>query len=258
MKKIVVSYEDVVVPGEIPAAKSSDTPRRTDDSRKNTQTSHGSSKKSKKKKGGKDEQSGESIAKKAEMMAEDPYVTESEMKNTDGGSKEKEKKANPGEGGEESEGQKSQDEAEERQERQKEVDILVSRAEKILLKAKGVFPFDFFPDTLTIDANKVNIITKTFFASETVVSVMFKEIMDVRVETALFLGKLLIDYGPHPLKITTITIPNLRRKDALKAKEIIEGTLVLYRGENIDTTKLKPEETIDEIKQIGKADRDEV
>ncbi len=81
--------------------------------------------------------------------------------------------------------------------------------------------------------------------------------MDVRVETALFLGRLLIDYGPHPLKIHTITISNLRRQDALRAKDILEGMLVIYRGENIDITKLKPEETLQEIEDIGKVDDEE-
>lgn len=206
---------------------------------------------------GQDEQDQNPISKRAEKMADDPYMTQSQMRNVDTGSKEKQSKSAVEEEGKNDSKKRKGKEKDEQEKNQRQLDNLSSRANIILLKAKGVFPFDFFPDTLTIDANKVNIINKTFFASESVVSVMIKEIMDVRVETAIFLGRLLIDYGPHPLKIHTVTISSLRRQDALRAKDILEGMLVIYRGENIDITKLKPEETLQEIEDIGKVDDEE-
>jgi len=264
MKKVIATYEDIVVPGEQlePKADTPDNnqnkPQSSNDTKK---TSEGSGKSSKKnsKKSGKDEQGGEALKTRAEKLSEDPYATESEMSSMEGGSKEKEKKVDDdqegsGGGSKEESGDKQKDEA---KEAKKEMDIIVSRADKILFQAKGMFPFDFFPNTLTIDANKVNVIIKTFFATETATSVMLKEIMDVRVESTLFFGKLIIDYGPHPLKINTVYVPTLRKKDALKAKEIVEGMIVLYRGENIDTSKLKPEDTMDEIKEIGKIEERE-
>ena len=194
------------------------------------------------KKNGKDEKPQSDLAQRAEKLAEDPYMTPSEMRNMDGGSKEKEQKT---EGGESESSEQQEDDP------KKELNTIVSRAAKTLLRAKAIFPFDLFPNTVTIDANKVDVILKTFFFSETVTSILLKEIMDVRVETALFFGKLIIDYGPHPLKVKTVYVPNLKRHDAIKAKEIIEGMLVLYRGENIDTAKLKPDETMAEVREIG-------
>lgn len=204
------------------------------------------------KKSNKDAQEQDTISKKAEKMAEDPFATESEMRNIDGSSKEKQQKA------EESDGQdsSSSDESKEKTPEQ-ELSIMASRADKILLHAKAMFPFDLFGSTITIDANKVNIRIKTFFLTETVTSVMLKEIMDVRVHASLIFGQLMIDYGPHPLKVSTVYISHLRKKEALKAKEIIEGILVLYRGENIDTSKLKPEEAMEEIKEVGKVEERE-
>lgn len=266
MKKIVATYDHVVVPGEIDETSSKVNLQPTQEEEHSPASSKSSSSKpgpkspeKKSKKGGKDEDSGETIAKRAEMMAEDPYLTSFDKEGADGGSKEKQKKVDKGEESESDGEEKSPDETrrDEAKEAKKDLDILVSRADKILLQAHGIFPFDFFPDTLTIDANKVNIIIKTFFATETATSVLIKEIMDVRVESSLFFGKLIIDYGPHPLKVSTVYIPTLHKKDALKAKEIIEGMLVVYRGENIDTTRLKPEDTLDEIKQIGKIEERE-
>lgn len=197
---------------------------------------------------GKDEKPHSAMEKRAEKMAEDPFMTQAEMKNMDGDTKEKEEEAEKK--------SKNDTRKEEAKETKKDLDIIASRADKILFKARALFPFDFFPNTITIDANKVNIIISTFFFTETVTSVLLKEIMDVRVETTLFLGKLIIDYGPHPLKISTVYVPSLWKSDALRAKEIIEGVLVLYRSENIDTTRLKPEETLDEIKEVGKVDEE--
>lgn len=207
----------------------------------------------KKKKVSKDEEAHAKLEKKAEKLAEDPFVTSAEMKNMDGGSKEKEEKVDK----DDSEDDQQQTAQEENKEIRRDLEILASRADKVLLHAKTIFPFDFFGSTITIDANKVNIRIKTFFFTETVTSILLKEIMDVRVQASLFFGKLIIDYGPHPLKIKSVYIPSLWKKDALKAKEIIEGNLVLYRAENIDTTKLKPEETIDEVMEIGKVEERE-
>lgn len=231
-------YEDVVVAGELP--KRSKPAKKQ---QRGVAKSSGATKASgeKNKKNGKDEKPHAAMEKRAEKLAEDPYITPAEMKNMDGGTKEKEKET------EETDSALSPQE-----QSKKDLDIIASRAEKILFRAKTVFPFDFFPDTVTIDANKVDICLKSFFATETVTSIMLKEIMDVRVNIALFLATLIIDYGPHPLKIKSVFVSQLLKKDALKAKEIIEGVLVLYRGENIDTSKLKPEEAMEGIKEVGR------
>jgi len=184
------------------------------------------------------------FARRAQKLREDPYITESERKSIDSDSKEKQERTD----------MKPETKSEETQ---KEVEVLVSRSKNVLFQARSIFPFDFFPSTITIDANKVNIIIKTFFATETATSVHLKEIMDVRVESTLFLGKLIIDYGPHPLKIRTVYVPALKKTSALKAKEIIEGMLVLYRAENIDTTTLNPEDTMEDVKEIGKIEERE-
>lgn len=242
MKKIIATYDHVIVPSE---AKQKHPNKRKSSGIKNKPSKYLDT--PSRKNSDKDEKAHAEMEERAERLAEDPFMTPAEMKNMDGGLKEKEKKVEDSD----SENSWEENSKNKAQDAKKELDVLASRSDKILLEVHGLFPFDFFPDTLRIDANKVNIIIKTFFMTETATSVLIKEIMDVRVESSLFLGKLIIDYGPHPLKISTVYVPSLLKKDALKAKEIIEGLLVVYRAENIDTTKLKPEETIDEIKQIG-------
>jgi hypothetical protein len=245
-------YEDVVVGGTIPVKQSdrqntrpptSSTsgqeakgPKATAPDKESDPNSSESNAGQESKKSGKDEQSQPSLEARAEKLSEEPFATDMEEL-MGGDTKQDSAEANDKE-----------------KNPQEELEILAERSDKILFHAKSIFPFDFFPNTVTIDANKVNIIIKTFFFTETVTSILLKEIMDVRVESTLFLGKLIIDYGPHPLKINTVYVPSMWKKDALRAKEIIEGTLVLYRSENINTTELKPEETLQEVKEVGKID----
>ncbi|HUQ85634.1 MAG TPA: hypothetical protein VM077_04880 [Candidatus Limnocylindrales bacterium] len=249
-------YEDVVVGGEPPTQQVL-TPRKIVHEEKSepqevseTSDEEGESSDTSDQEG-KDDKPQAKMESVRERLSEDPFMTQAEMKNMDGGSKEKGKKSDEKDSKKKDPDKKAKDE---QKKSKKELDVLVSRSNKILLHAKSIFPFDFFPNTLTIDANKVDIVISTFFYTETVTSVLLKEIMDVRVEISLFMGKLIIDYGPHPLKISTVYVPTLWKKDALKAKEIIEGMLVVYRAENIDTTKLKPEETIEEIKEVGRVE----
>ncbi len=259
MKKKKVLYEDVVVGGEPPQMTSSskkprpepkDEPDASEDGGVQEGEEDSLDESSREgKSNGKDEKPQSAIEQRAEKMAEDPYMTQAEIKNMDGGSKEKEKKA---EESRKSSKDKDKTRRNEIKESKKDLDVLASRADQILFTSKAIFPFDFFPNNITIDANKVNIIIKTFFFTETVTSILLKEIMDVRVEATLFLGKLIIDYGPHPLKINTVYVPSLWKSEALRAKEIIEGVLVAYRAENIDTTKLKPAETLEELTEVGK------
>lgn len=46
---------------------------------------------------------------------------------------------------------------------QEKLDQLIKGSKKSLYKTKGIFPFDFFPDTLEIDSEQVHIITRIFF-----------------------------------------------------------------------------------------------
>ncbi|HVF69064.1 MAG TPA: hypothetical protein VNA13_00715 [Xanthomonadales bacterium] len=245
MKQTNDLYQDVVVGGQLPVRTRSSKSKKSSEPKEEEKDSKESVEQTGKK-GGKGDME---IGEMADRLASDPFLTPQEMKSMDGSSKVKEKKADESE-------DKSKSRQNEIKETKKDLDILVSRTEKILLSAKAIFPFDFFPNTITIDANKVNIKIKTFFFTETITSILIKEIMDVRVEVSLFMGKLIIDYGPHPLKISTVYVPTLWKSDALRAKEIIEGMLVIYRAENIDTTKLKPEETLEAIKEVGKVDEE--
>lgn len=138
-------------------------------------------------------------------------------------------------------------------EAQKKVTSIAERADNILMKIKSVFPFDLFPNTVTIDSNKVIVVDKAFFASETVTSILLEEVTDIVVESNFFLAQIVITYSHHPLRPLHYKIPNLRKHEALRAAEIIQGLLVLRISEGIDLSKLEPEEIIRQLGEIGKS-----
>ena len=129
-------------------------------------------------------------------------------------------------------------------------EVLVSKSEKVLLHVKAVFPFDFFPDEVLIDENKVNIIHHMFFYSQEVQSIIIQHIKDVIVDTSLFFATLKI--LPDGYNENWVSVSYLKRKDALGAKEIIAGLLVGFK-EGVDITKVETPNLVQKIQTLGAA-----
>lgn len=136
------------------------------------------------------------------------------------------------------------------------LEVLSSRNHVTLMQTRTFFPFDLFPDTLIIDMTKVNIISKQFFATETVTNINLKDIVDVCAETAIFMGNLVITYVPNVdgmmgmLEPITHRINLLKRNDALRAQRILKGILVARR-EGIEISTCSPDEIMHVIERFG-------
>jgi hypothetical protein len=140
-----------------------------------------------------------------------------------------------------------------RQHAEEKLNSLVKKASTELFRTQTLFPFDIFPDTLIIDTNKITYIYRNFLSSETVTTLLLREITDVTVECTLFMAQLNMSYCHHPMKPMSITIPGLPKKEAMQAKEIIQGILVLLK-ENVDITTITSQNITDKLQQIGSTD----
>lgn len=128
-------------------------------------------------------------------------------------------------------------------------EALVDKSHTVMLKIASVFPFDLFPDDVTIDVNQVNIIIREFFFSERRHSVYINNISDVFVDAGLFFGTLnIVDKG---FVENTISIKYLWHRDAKKARRIIQG-LVVAEKQGIDVCKIDDEHLVDKIEELGK------
>lgn len=134
----------------------------------------------------------------------------------------------------------------------------INLLENLSIESKSVlfhfhtsFPFDLFPDEIVIDENKVNIITKDFLFVHHLRSILIEDITDVSVDTGLLFAAItIIDSGNYRFPIT-ITIKFLLKKDALRARDIIQG-LILAKNNNINLSSMTVSKVRKEITALGK------
>ncbi len=137
----------------------------------------------------------------------------------------------------------------ERWDEEKKLQKILGRSNTVLFKASSVFPFDFFPDDLTIDENKVNIINREFFLSEDVHSVLIEMIKDVHVESSVLFATLQI--VPEGYPNAPMEVKYLKKSDAFRARRILQGLMVCLQ-EKIDLSKIDPEELQKKFEDVGK------
>lgn len=147
--------------------------------------------------------------------------------------------------------------AEKKEETRQKLDSITKRQDIEMLRAKSVFPFSLFPDTLIIDTTKISISRKQLFETEFITTIPLKDLGDVQVQTVLFLGTLYITYMPQsnsPGMIQPIVerVHNLKRKDAIRAKNILKGALVA-KSEEIDIANLTPDEIVEVLTKFGQS-----
>ncbi len=129
------------------------------------------------------------------------------------------------------------------------LDDLAGKSDSVLLKVSTFWPFTFFVNDIIIDPYKVNIIFREFFWSEHIHSVMIKDILDVVVDTSIFFATItIVDQGYIE---NSICITYLKRKDALKARKIIQGLIIAHR-QSVDLSVLKTSQIKDQAEELGK------
>ncbi len=132
----------------------------------------------------------------------------------------------------------------------RKLDSLVDKVREKLYVASTVFPFTFFPTTVVVRPDKVDIIFQEFFWSEHIHTTMVQDITDITVQTSLFFGTLIItDQGFHD---KTITVSYLKKSDALNLRRIIQG-LVVLKNEKVDATYIEKDLLIERLHQLGQA-----
>lgn len=126
--------------------------------------------------------------------------------------------------------------------------MLRDNAGELLFSCTSIFPFTLFPDTVSIDPNKVDITHRLFFFSKNIRTLLIEDIRFVNVATNLFFAQLhfeVVGYekNPDPVRF-------LSKKDAIKAKQIITG-LIAARKKNVSLKNVKNKSLTKSAKKIG-------
>lgn len=140
-------------------------------------------------------------------------------------------------------------------EREQELDAIlhlkktVSQSHEILAKARSIFPFALFPDTIIVDRTKVTIVKSDFFFTSNTISIRIEDVLNVSIGLGPIFGTLTI--SSRVMNSTDhFTIEHFRRADAIHLKHLIQGYMIAQHN-NISTSHLSREELIDTLCELG-------
>lgn len=129
---------------------------------------------------------------------------------------------------------------------------LVVRSHEVLASATAVFPFDLFPDTISVDRTKVTITKRTFFWSSEVISIRIEDILNVSTSVGPFFGSVTV--ASRVMSTEDHFETNyFWRKDAIHLKHIIQG-YVIAQHNKIDVAHLSRQDLIKALFELGHDD----
>lgn len=124
---------------------------------------------------------------------------------------------------------------------------MVHNSNIILINTSTVFPFDFFPTTINVEATRVTIITRQLFSSQ-VYSIDIKDISSVFIETGIFFAAITLISKTYAQK--ELVIERLWKKEAILLRRIIEG-LRMFEKKGINITNFSKEELLSKLKELS-------
>ena len=118
---------------------------------------------------------------------------------------------------------------------------LTEKSQDILYEASTVFPFTLFPDTITLDREKLTIANRLFWRTANITSTPVSEIMSCEANVGPFFGSLHLTFRFFTDNQRTVKF--LSRSDAERLQRLIHGYIIAHRREvdcsNINKDDLK-------------------
>jgi hypothetical protein len=133
----------------------------------------------------------------------------------------------------------------------RELTQAINQSHEVLAKATTVFPFTIFPDTVTLDREKLTITHKEFFMTGEVMSIRIKDILNVTADVGPFFGSVRITTRFYNNAEKPYTVSYLKRSDALKLKRITQG-YVIATQKKIDCSTLTTPELTSMLDNLGR------
>ena len=125
------------------------------------------------------------------------------------------------------------------------------KSHEILFKANTVFPFNLFPDTVTLDREKVTFAERFFFRVARVTSIPVRDLLSVEADVGPFFGSV------HTSSRFFITNPKsvnfLWRSDAIRLQRLLQGYIIVHE-QKIDTGSISNADLITLLNDLGKGD----
>ena len=121
-------------------------------------------------------------------------------------------------------------------------------AQQNLITASTVFPFVLFPDTITIDRQKLTIVHRAFFRTASTISVQIDDVQIVKVDVGPFFGSVHLASKYFADSLQTINF--LRRSDAISIQRLLQGYMIAQHRK-IDCSNIDNEQLIILLNDLG-------
>lgn len=132
----------------------------------------------------------------------------------------------------------------------KNLDSLVEKSHNTLLTIRAIRIFDFFPDKLIIDENKVSFVYNSALGVKSIHSVLVENITYVEAHLSFLSGSLVVTDSSnyrHPIELK---IENLRKDATIRARKLIQG-LVHAKTLKLDLSQLNPFDLENNLEELG-------
>lgn len=134
-------------------------------------------------------------------------------------------------------------------EQAKKLSEVVKRSHEVLASAQTVFPFTLFPDTVTVDREKLTITRRMFFKVAESMSIRIEDILNVTADVGPIFGSLKIStrfFDPHK----PYDVKYLWREDAVKLKAVVQGYIIALQKQ-IDCSSLSTNQLAKMLSDLG-------
>ncbi|HXY18217.1 MAG TPA: hypothetical protein VEH48_02235, partial [Candidatus Nitrosopolaris sp.] len=130
---------------------------------------------------------------------------------------------------------------------------VTEKSHDILYRANTVFPFTLFPNTVTLDREKLTFATRYFFRSAKITSVPVRDILSVEANVGLLFGS--VHTASRYFITNPYTVNYLWRGDAVNLQRLLQGYIIAHE-QQIDCSSIERNQLVAMLEDLGKGASD--
>lgn len=130
---------------------------------------------------------------------------------------------------------------------EKLIDV-TEKAQDVLFEADTIFPLTLFPDTITLDREKLTVATRLFFRTAKITSVPVSSISAAEADVGPFFGS--VQISSKYFVQNRYSIQKLTRGDAMILEHLLQGFIIAHERD-IDLTDIEKEDLLILLEDLG-------
>jgi len=149
--------------------------------------------------------------------------------------------------------QPAQAAAPEPQEAHEKLIDITEKAQDVLFEANTTFPLTLFPDTVSLDREKLTVATRSFFRTAKIISVPVSSILSAEADVGPFFGS--VHMTSKFFVQNAYSVNYLWRKDAIEIQHLLQGFIIAHE-KKIDVTDIEKEDLLILLNDLGQGVND--